>query len=185
MKDTEIWNELCGGQKSALKRIYDRYAHDLLLYGCKLCRDRTMVEDALQEIFIHCWEKRATLPEVNNIRSYLFTAIRRKLYRELANSPPWRSLDGEASLKREMSIPFDPMITVNESAFGDTAEQKKLMVEVRKMIAQLSERQREIVYLKYIEGMDYEEITQIMGLSYQSSRNLLSKALKNLRNLNI
>src|SRR5690606_13971134 len=118
-------------------------------------------------------------PEVSNVRSYLFTAIRRKIYRKLAYRPQWKSLDGEKSLNGEISFSFEPKFTLSESAFESSSDHLKLRAEVRKMISQLSERQREIVYLKYIEGMDYEEIAQIMDISYQSSRNLLSKALKN------
>lgn len=185
MEDIIIWNKLCAGQKDSLKWIYDRYARDLLHYGCKLCRNRTVAEDALQEIFIQCWERRSTLPEVHNVKSYLYTAIRRRIYRKMAYEPQWESLDGDESKKGEDQIALETGFSIIGFERDDSPGQKKLMTKVRKMIAQLSDRQREIVYLKFIEGMDYEEIAQIMGISYQSSRNLLSKALKNLRNLSV
>lgn len=179
MHENDLWNRLCAGDKNALKTVYETFAPDLLKYGYKLCRDKSIVEDALQEIFIHCWERRATLPEVNHIRSYLYTAIRRKIYRKLAYKPRWKALDGE-----EPEL-FECQFSVNESVFEEIAEREKLLSRLRKMISQLSQRQKEIVYLKYFEGMDYDEIETIMGINYQSSRNLLSRALSNLRDLSI
>ena len=179
MPDIDLWKRLCAGDKSALKVVYEKYAPDLLQYGYKLSRDRTVVEDALQEIFIHCWEKRATLPDVNHIRSYLYTAIRRKIYRKLAYKPRWKALDGE-----DLDV-FECQFSVNETVFEEIPDRENLIYRLRKMISQLSLRQKEIVYLKYFEGMDYDEIETIMGINYQSSRNLLSRALNNLRDLSI
>ena len=45
---------------------------------------------------------------------------------------------------------------------------------------ELSDRQKEILYLKYYSEMDYEEITQIMDMNYQSARNLVSRAIQKL-----
>ncbi|WP_236976119.1 RNA polymerase sigma factor [Membranihabitans maritimus] len=179
MRDIDLWKQLCAGDKNAMKKIYDNYAKVILQYGYKICKDRPVVEDALQEIFIHCWEKRKTLPEVFHIKSYMFTAIRRKIYRKMNYRPEWKSLEENDSGF------FDPGFNINNRFFHNTEGDKKLIDKVRKTITQLSTRQKEIVYLMYFEGMDYEEIEQIMGIKYQSSRNLLSKALKNLRDLSV
>ena len=48
-------------------------------------------------------------------------------------------------------------------------------------IEQLSNRQKEIIYLKFYNGLSYEEISAVTQLKYQSVRNLFSVALKELR----
>ena len=45
----------------------------------------------------------------------------------------------------------------------------------------ISSRQREVIYLRYFEDKDYDEICEIMGISYQGARNMLFKALKSLK----
>lgn len=47
----------------------------------------------------------------------------------------------------------------------------------------LSDRQKEIVYLKIFKGLSYDEIAPIMNINYQASRNLFSQAIKSLRQL--
>src|SRR5690606_8890356 len=177
LQDSDLWNQFCSGNKKALKTVYDRCAKECLIYGYKLCKDKAIVEDALQEIIIRFWEKRASLPEVTNIKSYIFTAIRRKIFRKMMYKPQWESLDEHDFLFENHQF------SINEGVFDHIPERENLSSDVRRMVSQLSSRQKEIVYLKYFEGMDYEEIEKIMGINYQSSRNLLSKALKNLRDL--
>ena len=46
---------------------------------------------------------------------------------------------------------------------------------------QLTPRQREIVYLRFFSGADYEEICEIMEIDYQSARDLLYRSIKKLR----
>ena len=48
---------------------------------------------------------------------------------------------------------------------------------------ELSPRQREIIYLRFYQNLSYEEIADIMDLNYQTSRNLLYKAIRSLRGL--
>jgi RNA polymerase sigma-70 factor (ECF subfamily) len=48
-------------------------------------------------------------------------------------------------------------------------------------IEQLPTRQQEVLYLKYFEGMDYEEISQIMSVNYQVVRNYAYRGLSRLR----
>ena len=57
------------------------------------------------------------------------------------------------------------------------AEQKN---KLKLAFQQLSDRQKEILYLKYYSEMDYDEITKIMDLNYQSARNLVSRAIAKL-----
>jgi len=45
----------------------------------------------------------------------------------------------------------------------------------------LAPRQREAIYLKYVTGLSYEELSAAMNLSYQASRNLISHAMERLR----
>ena len=57
------------------------------------------------------------------------------------------------------------------------AGEKKL----QQALDHLSERQREIIHMKYYQQLEYEEISDIMDLNYQSARNLVNRALSVLR----
>jgi DNA-directed RNA polymerase specialized sigma24 family protein len=46
---------------------------------------------------------------------------------------------------------------------------------------ELTARQREAIYLKYVTGLTYEELSVAMNLNYQASRNLIYHAMERLR----
>lgn len=50
-----------------------------------------------------------------------------------------------------------------------------------KAISRLSGRQREILYLYYVKELSHQEISAILGMNPQSSKNLLSRTLARLR----
>ena len=59
----------------------------------------------------------------------------------------------------------------------DSLQEQKLA----EAMARITERQREIIHMKYYQQLEYEEIAQVMGLNYQSARNLVNRALIALR----
>jgi RNA polymerase sigma factor (sigma-70 family) len=54
---------------------------------------------------------------------------------------------------------------------------------LKQALNQLSGKRREIMYLKYYDGLRYEEIQQVMGISYQTARNYVYEGLETLREL--
>ena len=52
---------------------------------------------------------------------------------------------------------------------------------LQKALTELSPRQKESVYLKFTEELEYEQIAEIMEISIESCRNLISKAIKSLK----
>jgi len=53
--------------------------------------------------------------------------------------------------------------------------------ELMQGLNQLTERQKEILYLHYVNEMEYEEICEIMGMNDQSVRNLIQRSINKLR----
>lgn len=53
--------------------------------------------------------------------------------------------------------------------------------KLQKAMKELTDRQREIIFLKYSKNLSYEEIGEILGINYQSIRNLTHRAVSELR----
>jgi len=50
-------------------------------------------------------------------------------------------------------------------------------------LSRLTNRQKEIIYLKYYQNLSYEEVSEIMNINYQVARNLLYQAIKSLKSM--
>lgn len=177
MTDKIIWNNLRNGDKDSLENIYRRYFSDLYNYGKRFSTDLTIVEDCIQELFLELWNKKENLSETDSIKPYLFVSLRRKIIQSVKKVRKSTDVElTETHFVAELAI--DQIMINNEI---DEDQKKKL----NEAFQQLPDRQKEILYLKYYANMDYEAISEIMELNYQSARNLVSRGIAKLSQLMI
>lgn len=174
MSDIVLWKRLKEGEKSALEQIYRTYAAQLLKYGGKFTRNDQLVEDCVQDLFIELWRNREGLSMTDSIQPYLLLSLRRKIIRQLDKSKKMVSDTEPTDTDFEAEISIDHVLIEEEISSERAAQLKAAMNN-------LSKRQKEVIYLKYITGLDYEDISDIMSLNYQSARNLVSSALRALK----
>lgn len=172
MTDTELWRQLKKGNRNALETLFRRYYDDLFRYAVKFCGSEVVAEDHIQELFLRIWKKRENLGCVTGVKTYLWTALRRSLItqsiKESRKSEIYAKLGGETN---RMQFAVEEIIIQREK---DREKRKAL----KGAIDELTPRQREIIYLRYYEGMTYEEIETITSLNYQTLRNYVYESLK-------
>ncbi len=176
MSDILLWKQLKEGNKSALERIYSTYISSLLKYGRKFSRNDQVIEDCIQDLFIELWKNREGLGMTDSIQRYLLVALRRKVIRQMDKSKK-RVSDTEPT-----ELDFEVVIAVDQKLI-DLELSAERAAQVKAAMENLSKRQKEVIYLKYVSGLDYEDIGEIMDLNYQSVRNLVSNALKKLKGI--
>lgn len=172
--DKDWWSALKAGEEAALAHIYTQYIDDLLSYGQRFSVDTALVEDCIQDLFIQLWKQRAGLGATSSIRAYLFVALRRRIIRTTQ-----QRIKHSSNLQPE-DYPFKAELAVEELMIAqeDSREQSRQLATA---FAQLSKRQQEVLYLRFYQGMEYEEIGEVMDIGYQSIRNLVSAATSKLR----
>lgn len=176
MNDSEKWNLLKAGDKTALSDIYTNEVSHLIQYGKKLTPSVPIIEDAIQDLFVEIWQRKSTLGPTDNIRKYLLVALRRKII-FLINKNEKQTSSTEPK-EEELPIIESPETYLINWQSSDQQES-----DLKKAIDRLSPRQKEIIHLKYRLGLDHKTISEIMGLNYQSTRNLLATSVKNLKKL--
>ncbi len=147
----------------------------MLHYGAKFLPDLGVVEDCVQELFLSLWQNRATLGDTDQIKPYLFKAIRRKVIRQ-ATQQKRRRLVGLLPLEH----PFEVVLSTEQAQVLAEADAEKI-AKLQALLQELPPRQKEILYLLFYQDLGYPEIGQIMSLNYQSARNLVHRALKLLK----
>lgn len=175
MSDEKLWESCLTGDKEAFKEIYCRFYSQLYNYGSKLVSDKDLVKDCIQDIFIKMIQNYQSLSATPNVKGYLIKALRNKLYDTLEKE---KTTD-DISLYEETFVADEllPMLSFEDS---ESDNRSKQLMEV---FSQLSPHQQEIIYLYYVNELKHEEISQIMGINYQSSKNLLYRSLSSLRKL--
>lgn len=174
ISDEELWSRFRNGDVLSFEKIYDDYATTLFQYGRNYATNQAFVEDCVQELFTEIWEKRANLGTTTSIRFYLFSSIRRKIFRRLEQEKK----RGEHEKKNQLSF---RSITTPESDLILNEEGKKIQHLLLEAVNSLPERQREVLFLRYYVGLSFDAITEMLGLPKKTAYNIIFKALETLR----
>lgn len=175
ISDTEIWQKLKNSDNQALKLIYDQHIKILYLYGRRFSKDKGVIEDCIQELFMTLWERRFIIGDTDAIRPYLLTSLRRRMIR--VTSKNHIKIDRNFEIEKyDFNIEFS-----SEERLINDEDSTELISKLSTELNKLSKKQQEVIYLKYHCGLGYEEIADVMAINYQSARNLMHKSLLLLR----
>lgn len=173
-----LWQSFLKGDDKSFSLIYQQHIDGLFLYGSKLCPDRESMRDCIQEIFVDLFLKRKKKSgEITNLKSYLFVSLRNCIGKKAEKTRKLKFIDEEDG---ENGGPFQI-----EYSFLDKYIELEISNVIKKQlqskINNLPSRQKEIIYLKFEEEMDYPDIARILKISVESARKLLYRALLTLR----
>jgi RNA polymerase sigma-70 factor (ECF subfamily) len=173
--DQILWKGLRQGDKEMLLALYKKYYHSLLFIGLKEIKDAQLVKDTIQQLFLNLWEKRSSIEEARNIRSYIITSFLRKLNYD------WKRSGKTGSLQVVWNnFSEDPQPNPEEGLVRKD-EQNQLFKLLMQHINELPNRQKELIVLKFYEGLSYDEIVQKTGLSHRTVYNKIHEGLKKLK----
>src|SRR5579871_4559292 len=80
-EETQHWLQFKGGDREAFAAVYRQHILFLIAYGLRLCPDRHLLKDQIQELFVELWHSRQNLASTGSVKFYLFKALRYKLIR--------------------------------------------------------------------------------------------------------
>ncbi|AHM61421.1 RNA polymerase, sigma-24 subunit, ECF subfamily protein [Flammeovirgaceae bacterium 311] len=173
--DIALWQEFSEGNELAYERIYHKYVNKLYRYAYVVVKDKALAEDVIHDVFTDLWSSRKTLGKVRSVRLYLFASVKRRSLRKLKKENVFSNFD-LASANPSFGITgsfLDELI--------DVQHKETIAAKIKKCLAALSNRQREIIYLRFYQNMSYEEIAQLLQLDQKYIYNLASKAFGILR----
>jgi RNA polymerase sigma-70 factor (ECF subfamily) len=168
-----LWEAFRKGDKEAFAALFRQHYETLFRYGSKFTNDTKLLEDSIQELFIEIWQSKSATP-VLSIKAYLLKALKYKLLKVFRQNGRMIPLLDNNDIAFEWS---HEQFLIDQQ---DSIERKRLVLNA---LGQLSNRQKEIIYLKYYQNLSYEEVSEIMNINYQVARNLLYQAIKSLKSL--
>lgn len=174
---TELWIAFKKGDRDAFSSLATIFYEALYNYGTKLIGDHTLVEDCIQDLFLDLWRRKDYIGETEHVKFYLLKALRRKIYLEQKNKN--KRVDHRVVLENNLDFIGEFSI---ETAIIRSETNEFHLKKLKQTLSALSKRQREVIYLKFYQEMDYEQIARMMSINYQSVRNLIHTAIRDLQN---
>lgn len=169
-----LWNSFRNGDHDAFSRIYEIFTADLYRYGYNLVRNKQLVEDCLHELFLYLHQKKSKLGATDNIRFYLYRALRHRLLDALDKRKRYDATADILELPEFTVQPFESLLIEDQLRI----RQKEMVLNE---LDKLPKRQKEILYLVYLKGLTYQETSEVMEISMKSVYNTVNIALGSLK----
>ncbi|MEN7547094.1 RNA polymerase sigma factor [Rapidithrix thailandica] len=160
------------GNKSAFDTLYQKYFPLLYGYGLHFTSDKALIKDCLQDLFVDLYVKRNRLTQVTYVKSYLFQILRRTVLKK-REQPPYEYSELTPGIAVSLSHE-------QELILGQLEKDKQ--VHLQNALQQLTAHQREALFLRFYQNLDYRAIAEIMDLKeVKSARTLIYRSLTVLK----
>ncbi|WP_339925590.1 RNA polymerase sigma-70 factor [uncultured Cyclobacterium sp.] len=168
--DKDLVCSLRQGDIKAFDELYFRYLPKLLGFAYRYLSDEIEAEEAVQVIFIKIWERRKTLNENRNFKSYLFQSVKNQLLNKLRDQ------------KKNCTIEEIPeKYCVSTDNVFEKLSFKELQHTTTALIKSLPKTQQKVFLLSKFEGLSNEDIAFQLSLSKRTVEHHIYLATKFLK----
>jgi RNA polymerase sigma factor (sigma-70 family) len=173
--NVNLWLRFKSGDAVAFGKLAQIHYRALYNYATKFSSDSEFIRDCIQELYLELWERRAFLSETAFVKSYLLKALRHKLIKESIRLKRFKEPE-ELFDTDEADLSIEPLIIENEQL-------RHHIKRLNQIVSRLTKRQQEIIYLRFYQNLENEDIAEIMSVGRQSVANLLYRTIKEIKNL--
>ncbi|MEZ0454220.1 sigma-70 family RNA polymerase sigma factor [Sphingobacterium thalpophilum] len=171
--EIQLWEALRSGEQAALQKLYMSYYKSLLQYGLRYTDDRDTLKDSINNTFLYFWEKRDSISSASHVGNYIFKSYQRQLVKDLSSSSKFETL-----LENNDNA---EAVDIEEFQFIIRQEENTRISILKNAILQLPKRQRELILLRYYEGLSYDEISRQTNLTKRAVYNQIHTAINALK----
>lgn len=174
--DVVLWEKLKTGDLNALGKLYDLYIDVLISNGMYISNDKEYVMDCIHDLFIDLYKYRGKITKTDNVKYYLLKSLKRKINRKYKPKTTFITNEYQFEINSQdiYSEPHEEKIITSENS-------SEISFKLKKAIDFLPKRQQKGIFLRFSENRPYEEIAEIMNVSVQTSRTIIYRGIKNLR----
>jgi RNA polymerase sigma-70 factor (ECF subfamily) len=179
-QEAELARKAAAGDGAAFATLYDRYEQRIFNYCNRLLSSQDDAADATQDAFVKVLQRLPKLQDRElNFSAYLYTAARNASYDMIGRRKRAEPTEDIAEMAAGGAVGM-------ETAALELDPERNAMLsaqqaDVRSANARLPERQREVLALRELQEMSYDEIAEVMGMNRNSVAQLISRARIKLR----
>jgi RNA polymerase sigma factor (sigma-70 family) len=175
ISDSILWSQLKTGDEESFSILFERYYGSLVNYGKTLMSGEDAVKDCVQDVFVDVWKYSEKLDTAIVVKAYLFSCVRNRIARLHKRDHIF------SNIKDVESFDFMFDFSIEDRLIADENMANKVD-QLNSFINNLPGRQKEALYLRYHQGLTVEQVAEVLEMNYQSTKNLLHRAISRLRN---
>ena len=170
-EDKKLYNKFLNGDKNALNTLINKYKNNVIYFISRYVKNIDVAEDIFQDVIVYILENKENYKFNYSFKTYLYIIAKSKALNYVK--------------KNEMQF-------INLSNISDDVSEDKLLEivfsnerknKLRKVIKKLRTNYQIVLYLTQIEGLTYKETAQILNKTEKQVKNLAYNAKKSLKKL--
>ncbi len=172
MSDEALLSSSLEGNMVAFDLLVDRYYDRLYVYLLRFLKDSDMAEDLLQETFLRVWKKRNEFRNIASFSTWIYTIAGNLARSEWRRRKRWRMFrlgPSENEEEPDFELPHEGLTP------DRTVENRMAVEDLIHELERLPERYRQVVILRDIQGMTYEEIAGIVQVPVGTVKSRLNR----------
>lgn len=174
--DQEILKNIALGNEDAFEYSFLSYYNELCIYAAGVLKDRNMAEEVVQEVFVKLWENRKGLTIKISIKSYLY----RSVHNQCVNYFDHLQVKQKHALEAVKNY-RDLITPVSDSYPIANLLTQELEDKINSSLAALPDQCREVFLLIRHDDLSYAEAAEKLGISINTVKTQLQRALTRLR----
>jgi RNA polymerase sigma-70 factor (ECF subfamily) len=155
-----------------LVRAFNELRDELVSTLMFLLGNRDDAQDAAQDAFLKCWRNLKTLPDVQNLRAWIFR-VGLNAAKDMQRSA-WNR-------RAKPLLGEEIMLAARELSPGDRLEDQECLDRLRAAIHDLRTEEKEVFLLRQNGGMTYEQIAEARNAPVGTVKTQMRSALQKLR----
>ena len=163
--------QITKSDREAFDRLFRALYPRLVHFGCRYLHNKSVASDIVQDAFVRLWEKRRELDPGRSVKAYIYQIVRNRSLNYI------RDHSSETVGLEDYPMPDSD----TEHNVNSTNETDQLMDKLEGWIDELPDRQREAFKLSRFEGLDHDEIAEVMEISSNTVNNHIVAALSKLK----
>ncbi|MCB0378217.1 MAG: sigma-70 family RNA polymerase sigma factor [Bdellovibrionales bacterium] len=167
LSDFDLVKEVIGGRIEAFAILVERYQKPLILLSLRYVGDPFSAEDVVQESFLKAFEKLGSFQFRSAFKSWIYRITINTAKNRLRSRKPKTDLEN--------------VVLEVKAQCEDNVINRQLLEQIRQLIEELPEKQREAMELRVYEDKSFKEVARAMNCPYDTAKANYRHALLKIR----
>lgn len=180
--DVQLMLRFQKGEVGAFQQLFQKYSSSVVNFASHFLGNRARAEEIAQEVFLQVYRWQTKYEAKAKFSTWLFkiahnhclNEVRKGEYRvSIESIGPQEDADGD---ERERQLP-----DTNPSKGEDILAAKQAAKRIEKILQRVPETQRTALMLSRLEGMSYQEVAEVLGVTEKAVKSLVFRATQSLK----